>query len=72
MHALALTLPFPSLSTGKGGFGNIHHHHHHPPAKDSTNGDIDLSALTLEEKEAYDKVHANDRKSGYSTGKGGW
>jgi hypothetical protein len=52
-------------STGKGGYGNIH-----AAAKDSPNGLVDLSALTLEEKEAYEKVHANDKKTGFSTGKG--
>jgi hypothetical protein len=29
-----------------------------------------MSQLTLEEREAYAKVHANDRQHGISTGRG--
>ena len=50
-----------SHSSGKGGAGNI-----------VTGGPpgVDMSQLTLEEREAYAKVHAHDREHGVSTGRG--
>jgi len=50
-------------SSGIGGAGNIH--------LQSNGNDIDMSHLSLEEREAYAKVHANDIQHGFSTGKGG-
>jgi len=32
---------------------------------------LDISTLTLEEREAYAKVHARDKEHGHSSGKGG-
>lgn len=49
-------------SSGKGGSGNIVAGG--PPG-------IDMSQLTLEEREAYAKVHAHDKGTPFSTGRGG-
>lgn len=49
-------------TSGKGGAGNF--------AKGAPPG-VDMSQLTIEEREAYNKVHANDSHDWKSTGRGG-
>jgi hypothetical protein len=49
-----------SHSIGKGGASNIGH----------VAVPVDLSKLSLEEREAYAKVHARDRANGISGGRG--
>ncbi|KAK8847536.1 hypothetical protein IAR55_005394 [Kwoniella newhampshirensis] len=61
-HTDELKHPHP-VSTGKGGAGNVYT----PSATDH----IDMSALTLEEREAYAKVHSHDREHWLNTGRGG-
>jgi hypothetical protein len=50
----------PSHSIGKGGAGNI----------GQVAAPVDMSKLTLEEQEAFAKVHAHDKHYGVSGGRG--
>lgn len=55
-------------SSGKGGYGNIH-----AGANGQANGNggmPDMNALSLEERAAYDKVHAKDGKQYVASGRG--
>lgn len=51
------------MSTGRGGAGGVINH---APMV----AGVDMSKLSLEEREAWAKVHAHDAEHGYTTGKG--